>query len=138
MIVYVDSSAVLRFLFSQQGAYHKFGTWKEAASSELLFVECNRTIYRLRLENKISDETLSEYQSAFAEFCASISIISLNTAIIEKASSFFPTIIGSLDAIHLASAFLWKEEMRHDVYMLTHDSQLAIASKAMGIKVLGT
>ncbi len=137
MTVYVDSSAVLRVLFGHHSAYGKFGRWNEAGSNELLRIECNRTMYRLRLESKITDETLSEYQAAFSDFLETISIIDLNSSIIEKAAGPFSTIVGSLDAIHLATALLWKEDMEADIHVLTHDAQLAVAARAAGLKVIG-
>jgi len=137
MIVYVDSSAMLRVLFGHSGAYNKFNQWDEAASSELLHVECNRTLYRLRMENKITDETMSDYQSSFEDFLETISIIDVNSTVMSKAAGPFPTVIGSLDAVHLATALLWKEEREEDIHMLTHDVQLAVAAKASGMKVIG-
>lgn len=137
MIVYIDSSAVLRVLFNHGSSFRKFGQWSAAGSSELLRVECNRTMYRLRLENKITDETLSNYQIAFTDFFETIDIIEINPTVIEKSAGPFPTIVGSLDAIHLASALLWKEELDEDIHMLTHDAQLAIAARAAGLKIIG-
>ena len=49
-----------------------------------------------------------------------------------------PTGLGSLDAIHLASALLWKDAMGLDAIMATHDDALGLAARAYGFKVLGT
>ncbi len=137
MITYIDSSAVLRVLFNHKDAYARFGKWGEAGSSELLRVECNRTLYRLRLEGKISDETLSDYQEVFSDFIKTINIIELNAAVLERSAGPFQTIVGSLDAIHLSTALLWKDERQEDVVMLTHDAQLAVAARAAGLMVAG-
>ncbi len=48
-----------------------------------------------------------------------------------------PTELGTLDAIHLATALLWKAMMRVDVTMATHDTALAVASRAHGLSVIG-
>jgi hypothetical protein len=42
-----------------------------------------------------------------------------------------------LDAIHLATALLWKEQARRDLWMATHDAALAVAAKATGLRVIG-
>ena len=44
---------------------------------------------------------------------------------------------GTLDAIHLASAILWKEGLGIDLTMTTHDMVLGLAAKAHGFRVLG-
>jgi predicted nucleic acid-binding protein len=51
---YLDSSVVLRWLLRDHNALHDFGSWKHAASSFLLEVECVRTLDRLINENRIS------------------------------------------------------------------------------------
>ena len=48
-----------------------------------------------------------------------------------------PTELGTLDAIHLASALLWKDALGADPVMATHDKALALAAYAHGLKVLG-
>ena len=48
-----------------------------------------------------------------------------------------PTELGTLDAIHLATALLWREAYGRDLVMATHDSALAIAARASGIEAIG-
>ena len=48
-----------------------------------------------------------------------------------------PTELGTLDAIHLAPAILWKDALGVDPVMATHDKALALAAQAHGLKVLG-
>jgi len=45
--------------------------------------------------------------------------------------------LGTLDAIHLATALLWKERAGKAVAMATHDVALAMAAKATGLPVVG-
>jgi predicted nucleic acid-binding protein len=42
-----------------------------------------------------------------------------------------------LDAIHLATALLWRETTGEDLTMATHDRALAIAAEAHGLRVAG-
>ena len=44
---------------------------------------------------------------------------------------------GTLDAIHLATAMLWRERTGADLVMATHDTALATASRASGLRVIG-
>jgi hypothetical protein len=48
-----------------------------------------------------------------------------------------PTELGTLDAIHLATALLWKETTRAELVMATHDWALGLGAKAHGLAVLG-
>ena len=48
-----------------------------------------------------------------------------------------PIALGSLDAIHLASALLWTELGDGAAVMATHDRTLAQAAKASGLGVIG-
>jgi hypothetical protein len=48
-----------------------------------------------------------------------------------------PTELGTLDAIHLATALLWTEMSHKDLTMATHDSVLGLAARAYGMRVMG-
>ena len=48
-----------------------------------------------------------------------------------------PTDLGTLDAIHLATALLWKDLTRADLTMATHDGALALGARAHGLRVIG-
>ena len=56
--------------------------------------------------------------------------------IFQRASETFPTVVGTLDAIHLATALAIREIENLD-YLLTHDSQLGTAARSLGFEVLG-
>jgi hypothetical protein len=48
-----------------------------------------------------------------------------------------PTEVGTLDAIHLATALLWKEMSHVDLTVATHDNALGLAARAHGLPVVG-
>jgi hypothetical protein len=48
-----------------------------------------------------------------------------------------PTELGTLDAIHLATALLWRDFTDEPLTMATHDAALAIAAEAHGLPVVG-
>lgn len=56
--------------------------------------------------------------------------------VLVRAADPFPTPLGTLDALHLASALLVREEVP-DVMLATHDERLATAAVAMGFGVHG-
>jgi hypothetical protein len=56
--------------------------------------------------------------------------------ILQRASESFPTVVGILDAIHLATALAIRQVEPIDL-LLTHDGQLAIAARSLGFTVVG-
>ena len=63
-------------------------------------------------------------------------LVPLDTVVLERAAEPFPTLLSSLDAIHLATALLARTQVE-DLCFATHDGELATAARAVGFKVLG-
>jgi hypothetical protein len=63
--------------------------------------------------------------------------VDLDAAILDRASQPMPTELGTLDAIHLATALLWKEMTAAPITMATHDAALGLSAKAHGLSVVG-
>ena len=137
MIAYLDSSVLLRVLLGQRNALKEWKTIDQGIASALVEVECLRTLDRLRLSEGIADEEIAIRREAVFRLLDSIEIIELTRPILSRAAQPFPTALGSLDAIHLASALLWKEGRGEGLVMATHDVALATASKASGLRVVG-
>jgi len=68
---------------------------------------------------------------------ASLELVEVDAAVLDRAAQPMPTELGTLDAIHLATALLWKETTRTDLVMATHDGALALGAQAHGLRVLG-
>jgi hypothetical protein len=64
-------------------------------------------------------------------------IVEVDSSVLSRASQPFPTLIGTLDAIHLATVTLWQEMSESDLVIATHDLQLGAAARASGFRVLG-
>jgi len=65
-----------------------------------------------------------------------LALIPIDARVLERAADPFPTTLGSLDAIHLASALLVRNRFE-DLSLATHDDELAIAARAAGFRVHG-
>ena len=99
-------------------------------------MECLRTIDRARIKLGLDDATVAMRRNAVLEQIDAFYLIPLNAAVLERAAEPFPTIVGSLDALHLASALLARAEVP-ELRLATHDRELAIAAEAMAFEVLG-
>lgn len=76
-------------------------------------------------------------RQAFFEVYSYLDTIPLDDRILERAALPVPTMLGSLDAIHLASAIMWQGQTREDFFFATHVGQLGIAARAAGLDVIG-
>lgn len=104
-------------------------------ASDLVRIECLRTIDRARLRLGLYDEEVALRREAVLEQLDAFEMISLGPAILERAAEPFPTAVGTLDALHLASAVLVRAELP-DLRFATHDRELATGARAMGFEVL--
>ncbi len=136
MNVYLDTSVFLRWLLNNQKIYSGFQKWKSCYTSELFYIEVSRVLNRLRLEKVINDKDYTNLIKTFSEFYKTIYVVEMNKTIKEKSAEFFPTIIGTLDAIHLSTAItLRSENPKLELVFLTHDKQLSNSAEALGFRV---
>ena len=57
---------------------------------------------------------------------------------LDRAALPLPVTLGTLDAIHLATAMLWREASAEELVLATHDRSLALAARACGLRTMGT
>lgn len=138
MIAYLDSSVLLRVILGQSDRLKEWAEISQGVASHLVEVECLRTLDRLRVAGHISDRILSERREAAFRLLAEIHVIQLSRTILNRTSQPFPTPLGTLDALHLATALLWKETKDTDLVMATHDAALATCARACGLRVVGS
>ena len=136
MNAYVDSSVLLRVVLDEPGALRAWHRIDRPFASELVRLECRRTIDRARIRERLSDQAVAEYRASVLELLDTFHILELDTTILERAADPFPTLLSSLDAIHLATALLARTQV-DDLRFATHDGELAIAARAMGFEVFG-
>jgi uncharacterized protein len=137
VIAYVDASVLLRVAFGQTDSLSEWSKIKRGVSSALVTTESLRTLDRLRLRVKVADTDVAERRAKILELIASLELVDIDSVVLDRAAQPMPTELGTLDAIHLATALLWKEMTREDLTMATHDVALAIAAEAHGLPVVG-
>lgn len=136
MNLYVDSSVVLRIVLGEQKRLAIWRKIEKPVSSELIQLECLRTLDRNRIRLELTDPDVARHRAELIDLLHTIEFIPLSSAILARASDPFPTMVGSLDAIHLASALLAREAYP-DLNLATHDEELGVGAKAMGFFVHG-
>jgi predicted nucleic acid-binding protein len=134
--VYIDSSVVLRIVLGEPSRLRIWSKITNPVSSELIKLECLRTIDRARIRLGLADKAVSRQRAAALEVLERFSLVALDSTVLERASEPFPTLLGSLDAIHLTSALLARGEF-DELSLATHDDELAVAARAVGFEVHG-
>ena len=136
MTVYVDTSVVLRVLLREPNPLELWGRWNKAYSSALWRLEAMRTADRLRLTHEIADTELAQLVRDIQIAHETFAIHPLTNRVFQRASETFPTVVGTLEAIHLATALSIRDIANLDL-LLTHDSQLGTAARSLGFEVMG-
>jgi predicted nucleic acid-binding protein len=137
MIAYLDSSVILRILLRQPHALREWNRLELGVASVLVQVECLRTLDRLRPRTRLTDEVIARRREAVYQLMEHVELVDMSNVVLERASQPFAAELGTLDAIHLASALLWQEATGQDLVMATHDQALATAARSMGLRVAG-
>lgn len=136
MIVYLDTSVILRKILAEPGPAFTWGERDEAMTSELARVEARRAIDRLRLGGDYTDEMVATAHGKLTAFEISIAIFPITRLVLARASAPFGTVVKALDAIHLATAMVLRERVTAELQFATHDRQQAIAARALGFEVV--
>lgn len=140
MNAYLDSSVLLREILEQTPRLREWYDLIVGVTSELARVECLRTVDRLRHEGKATDENVTEVQARVDRLFKRLLVAPLDVDVLTRASAPLPTSLSTLDAIHLATAHLYRATQPADeppVYFATFDLALAKAAHATGFRVLG-
>ena len=84
-----------------------------------------------------ADPEVARRRATILQLLDSFELVELDAMVLDRASQPLPTELGTLDAIHLATALLWREASNARLVVATHDHALATAAQAHGFKVLG-
>lgn len=137
MIAYLDASVVLRLVL---GEPHKLAEWKRvrsAVASALTEVECLRTLDRLGRAGVLSEQDVATRREDVYRLLEGVEVVDIARTVLRRASEPFPVPLGTLDAIHLATAIAWRDARDTTLVMATHDNALAAAARSVGLQVIG-
>ncbi len=134
-MTYVDASVLLRVVLREDSP---LAAWRDISpvSSDLIRVECLRVIDRARAAFRVDDSTSSSQRAAILTALSAFALAPVAASILERAADPFPTALGTLDAIHLATALQLRDEYPALAFA-THDRELATAARSVGFTVEG-
>lgn len=137
MIVYAESSVLLRIVLRQPDSLVRWEAVAGAVTSELTRLECLRTIDRLRLRHGLPAAAVSAHLVELEASLGEIDVVDLTRDVLHRAAEPLSAPLGTLDSIHLATALLWRERNGELDAFATHDAELARAARACGFEVVG-
>ena len=136
MITYLDSSIVLDRIVDAPGAAELWRSIGTSVTSILTETECLRTLDRFRLAGHMNEAALVRGRESLFRILESAEIMALGRGVLDRAGLPMPVPVKTLDAIHLASAMVYRETTG-PLNVATKDRALARAARAMGFEVLG-
>jgi predicted nucleic acid-binding protein len=107
VIAYVDASVLLRFALGQPDALPEWQQIERGVSSALIRAESLRTLDRLRLRANLANAEIANRRATILTVIASLEVVDIEAAVLDRVAQPMPTELGTLDAIHLATALLW-------------------------------
>jgi predicted nucleic acid-binding protein len=140
--VYVDTSVLLRVVLDEADPLAEWDELEDPVTSVLAEVEGLRTIDRAsRRATHPRKKSLSEKEANAArvklyQTLEMFARIELESAILARAGRLAGP-LGTLDALHLASALLWKDRTGTLPTMATHDPELGSAAAGHGLALIG-
>ncbi len=140
MIAYLDSSVLLRIVLREPNPLAEWEQLTAGVTSTLTRVETARTLDRDRVIGIRGDVEVYEKTAEIADILSRVDTIPIEASVLDEAARSLTVVVGTLDAIHLASAILFRASQRDDerpILFATHDKQLATAARAMHFEVIG-
>jgi predicted nucleic acid-binding protein len=140
MILYMDTSALLKKYFKEPGSDEVIWGWKNADAiviSSVAYAETVASIYRKKREVGGKGEMLVGALSSFKKDWKSLIRVEVNDDLnqtIDRIVASHP--LRGFDAIHLASALMTHENLPEDFYFVCFDLRLLAAAQMEGLQTL--
>jgi predicted nucleic acid-binding protein len=122
MILYLDTSALLKKYFKEPGSIEVISRWKEAkgiVTSSVAYAETMASFYRKKREvnirGKVFGKILNSFQRDWTSFIRVEVTDDLNESIDEIVGRYS---LRGFDSIHLASALIVQEKVRRVSFCL--------------------
>lgn len=124
-LCYLDSSAIVKLVLheAETTALRSYLRGRACIASALVTTEVIRAVQGHR------DESVSAARSVLAR----VRLVRVTDEVLDDASMLRPASLRSLDAIHLATARLFHDELSE---LVTYDKRMADAARILGIPVV--
>ena len=131
-MIYCDSSALLKFVKAEKES-QALRTWRlalepgvELVASRLTALEISRTLLRAGVDRE-------RVPYVVGQALRGLYLLDVSSTVLARAQAYGVRCLGSLDAIHLATADPFVPELTG---LVTYDAEFAAASAEIGITVI--
>ena len=138
MILYLDTSALVKRYIEEPHSDELISKWKEAeevVTSAVTYAETVASFYRKKREanfkEKLIDKILSTFRDEWMSFIR-IQVTDELNEIIDRVIGNYP--LRGFDAIHLASAILVNQALPEDLLFACFDRRLSMAAMEEGFE----
>lgn len=139
MIVYLESSALLSWLFDEADGSRVAAALEAAelvAASRLTLVESSRALHRARALRALEEKTILALEHRLRTAAATWLLLELDVETLDRSSQQFPEEpIRTLDALHLATAAILKRSIP-DAILVSLDRRVRTNGRALGFRIL--
>jgi predicted nucleic acid-binding protein len=138
MILYLDTSALVKRYFREPYSDDILSIWKSATqivTSFVAYAETMASIYRKKREADLADTSIRRIADSFHEDWESFIRVEVNDELnryIDRVVEVYP--LRGFDAIHLASAIVIHERLPEDFVFICFDDRLARAAQSEGLE----
>ena len=136
--VFLESSVIVRVVVGQP---RPLANWRDIMlpmASALVEIEVPRAIDSLRRGGKLTEAEAAKAAAEGREVMRACKLIEIAAAVRLRAAGPFAVPLRSLDAIHVATALLYRERHPEEAFSFaTHDERVARAAQAHGLTVIG-
>lgn len=141
MPAYFDSSFLLAGLLGQEGGESFAAFWDAEPvklSSILIEAECVTAVRRLAVTqtSRPPAEFIAEQESLLEKYLPAVTVMHVNKTVVSRLRQ--ESLLGkcrTLDAIHLATALLFREHADEPITLCTNDSRMSEVGTEFGFPV---
>ena len=140
-LAYFDTSTYLKLYVSESGSAsaRTYAQKNRIVSSAILALECFSALSRKKKERELSAREFDTIRRQLKNDSSYMEIIKLTDEVIEKAEAIvLKSTARPLDAIHIASAILFQNEIKIDLPFFTSDRKQHEAALKEGLKAVFT
>jgi predicted nucleic acid-binding protein len=137
VIVYIDSSVLLRFVLDQPDPLTEILAFDERITSVIAEVECLRAVDTARYRGELDDDQYVERRFTVLAQLRRLRRLMPSRSVLQRAGEPLPSPLRALDAIHVATALQWRDHRDPELVFATHDRQQAKVARMLGFVVIG-
>ncbi len=139
MIVYLDTSALVKRYFQEPFTAEVLAKWKEAeaiVTSAVAYAETLAAMYRKQRQDELAPNTIRDLARSFQADWQTI----IRVEVCEALNPYIDNVLQNhplrgFDAVHLASALLIGQQLSAPLFFACFDQQLNQAARENGLPV---